>query len=75
MPTLRFSPLPLLAGLLLLAGSPAQSKPAALPPEVAQALARAQVPTEAVSLLVSEAGGHGAPLLSLHADGRVTRPR
>jgi len=71
MPTLRSPLLPLLASLLLLAGSPAHSKEATLPPAVAKALARAKIPTEAVSVLVSEAGGHGAPLLSLHAE----RPR
>lgn len=66
MPAPRFVPL-LLAGLLL-AAPVAQAKESALPPAVTKALARAKVPTEAVSLLVTEAGGHGAPLLSLHAD-------
>lgn len=70
MPAPRFA-LPSLLALLLCASHPAQAKDPALPPTVAKALARAQVPVEAVSLLVSEAGGHGAPLLSLHAE----RPR
>jgi len=62
----RLSLLPLCAGLLLAAPT-LHAKEPNLPPAVAQALARAKVPTEAVSLLVTEAGGHGAPLLSLHA--------
>ncbi len=48
----------------------AQARDTPLPPPVAKALARASIPTEAVSLLVTEAGGHGAPLLSLHAAER-----
>ncbi len=68
MPSLRSALLPVLAALLLVPC--VQAREPALPPTVAKALARAQVPTEAVSLLVTEAGGHGAPLLSLHADVR-----
>lgn len=63
----RLALLPLLAGLLC-ASLPAQAKDPALPPAVSKALARAQVPVEAVSVVVSEAGGHGAPLLALHAE-------
>lgn len=58
----------LLAGLLLAA--PALARETTLPPGVARALARAGVPADAVSLLVTEAGGHGAPLLSLHAQAQ-----
>jgi len=39
---------------------------AALPPAVAQALARAQIPTEAVSVVVREVGPDRPPVLSLH---------
>lgn len=66
---LRPALLSLFASLLL--ATPALAGETPLPPAVARALARAGVPTESVSLLVTEAGGHGAPLLSLHA----TRPR
>lgn len=45
----------------------AQAKDTSLPPTVTKALARAGIPAEAASVLVTEAGGHGAPLLSLHA--------
>jgi len=41
---------------------------AALPAAVAQALARAQIPTEAVSIVVRQAGAAQTPRLSLHAD-------
>lgn len=45
----------------------AQARDTALPPTVSKALARAGIPTDAASVLVTEAGGHGAPMLSLHA--------
>jgi D-alanyl-D-alanine carboxypeptidase/D-alanyl-D-alanine-endopeptidase (penicillin-binding protein 4) len=67
MPSTRLLLLPLLAALLL-AGAPAQGRDTPLPAAAAKALARAQVPVEAVSVLLTEAGGHGAPLLSLHAE-------
>ncbi|MFN7197823.1 MAG: D-alanyl-D-alanine carboxypeptidase, partial [Hylemonella sp.] len=41
---------------------------AVLPAAVAQALARAQIPTEAVSIVVRQAGAAQTPRLSLHAD-------
>ncbi len=56
----------LLAGLSLLAGAALAREPA-LPPSVAQALARARVPAEAVSVVVEEAGNPGEALLSHRA--------
>lgn len=73
MSTLRASLLPLLAGLLLLPGGPAHARDTALPPTVAKALARAQVPVEAVSVVVEEAGGNNTPLLS-HRAGTPMNP-
>ena len=64
----RFRLLILWASISLLLTPLAQARESALPPAVSKALAQAQIPTEAVSLLVSEAGGHGGPLLSLHPD-------
>ncbi|HBH39138.1 MAG TPA: D-alanyl-D-alanine carboxypeptidase/D-alanyl-D-alanine-endopeptidase [Curvibacter sp.] len=62
MPALR----PVLLLVLLLSGLTATAREA-LPPAVAQALARARVPAEAVSIVVEEAGGKGGPLLSHRA--------
>ena len=56
--------LPLLLVLLLAAGA-AHARD--LPPTVAQALARARVPAEAVSMVVEEAGGRNGALLSHRA--------
>jgi D-alanyl-D-alanine carboxypeptidase/D-alanyl-D-alanine-endopeptidase (penicillin-binding protein 4) len=70
MPIAHVLRLPLLAALLLLAATPSAGHEPALPPAVAKALARARVPTDAVSLLVTQAGGRGTPLLSLHAGTR-----
>lgn len=67
MPVARLALLPLFAGLLFFGGL-AQAKDSTLPATVQKALERAKVPADAVSLLVTEAGGHGTPLLSLHAD-------
>jgi D-alanyl-D-alanine carboxypeptidase/D-alanyl-D-alanine-endopeptidase (penicillin-binding protein 4) len=73
MSTLRATLLSFLAGLLLLAGNPARARDTALPPTFAKALARAQVPAEAVSVVVEEAGGDRAPLLS-HRAGTPMNP-
>ena len=73
MSTLRTSLLPLLASLLLLAGSPAQARETALPPSVIKALARAKVPVEAVGVVVEEAGGDSKPLLN-HRAGTPMNP-
>jgi D-alanyl-D-alanine carboxypeptidase/D-alanyl-D-alanine-endopeptidase (penicillin-binding protein 4) len=54
-------------GIILL-GLAQAATAAGLPPAVAAALARAQIPEQAVSILVSEAGSAQAPLLSLHPD-------
>jgi D-alanyl-D-alanine carboxypeptidase/D-alanyl-D-alanine-endopeptidase (penicillin-binding protein 4) len=62
MPALR----PVLFLVLLLSGVSAIAREA-LPPAVAQALARARVPAEAVSIVVEEAGGPGRALLSHRA--------
>lgn len=62
MPALR----PVLLLVLLLSGLPANAREA-LPPAVAQALARARVPAEAVSIVVEEAGTPGRALLGHRA--------
>ncbi|MDP3700220.1 MAG: D-alanyl-D-alanine carboxypeptidase/D-alanyl-D-alanine-endopeptidase [Hylemonella sp.] len=56
-----------LAGLALLVGGAALAREPALPPSVTQALARAKVPAEAVSVVVEEVGA-AAPLLSHRAN-------
>jgi D-alanyl-D-alanine carboxypeptidase/D-alanyl-D-alanine-endopeptidase (penicillin-binding protein 4) len=62
MPALR----PVLFLVLLLSGLAAIAREA-LPPTVAQALARARVPVEAMSIVVEEAGSKRGPLLSHRA--------
>lgn len=62
----------LLAGLTCLAGGALAREPA-LPAAVAQALARARVPLDAVSVVVEEVGHGDAPLLS-HRLGVAMNP-
>jgi D-alanyl-D-alanine carboxypeptidase/D-alanyl-D-alanine-endopeptidase (penicillin-binding protein 4) len=57
---------PVLFLVFLLSGLTASARDT-LPPAVAQALARARVPAEAVSIVVEEAGSKGNPLLSHRA--------
>lgn len=69
--TLTFKPClmrTLLLGALLIGGgvTPTQAQP--LPPEVQAALTRAQLPTDALAVLVMDADGQAAPRLSHRAD-------
>ncbi len=63
----------LVCGLALLAAGAVCARETALPPAVLKALARAQVPPEAVSVVVEEAGAPGRPLLS-HRAGAAMNP-
>jgi len=69
----RSSFLSLLAGLALAIGGTALAREPALPPAMTQALARAKVPVEAVSVVVEEVGGSGSALLS-HRAGVAMNP-